>query len=72
MSYATQKDLILGHLKKHKTITSMQAVRRYNILRPSNRIQELKADGWVITTEIIYKKRRDGSMTHYARYTLAS
>ena len=72
MSFSTQKQMILGHLQTHKTITSMQATRRYNILRPSNRIQELKADGFNIQTEIIYKKRRNGTTIHYAKYTLVS
>lgn len=72
LSFSTQKQLLLNHLQKNRSITSMQATRNYNILRPSNRIQELKADGWDIQTEIIYKKRRNGTTTHYAKYTLVS
>ena len=70
MSKTTQKKLLLEHLTKHKTITSLQAVLTYNILRPSNRIQELKKDGVDIDTTIIYKTREDGTTTHYAKYTL--
>lgn len=72
MSTATQKQTLLDHLIKHKSITSLEATRKYDILRPSNRMQELKADGYDIHTEIIYRKRRNGTMTHYAKYTLVS
>ena len=72
MDRATQKEIILGHLKLRKSITSLQAMQQYYILRPSNRIQELKADGYNIKTDIIYKKRKNGTTTHYAKYTLLS
>ena len=70
MNKATQKRKLLEHLQKNGTITSLQAVLNYNILRPSNRIQELKQDGVNIGTEIVWKTRDDGSTTHYAKYTL--
>ena len=72
MTTATQKQRLLDHLVKHKSITSLEATRKYYILRPSNRMQELKADGYDIQTEIVYKKKRDGTTTHYAKYTLVS
>ena len=71
MDTSTQKATLLAHLTKIGPITSLQAVKTYNILRPSNRIQELKADGHNIRTEIVWKKRKDGSTTHYARYSLS-
>ena len=72
MSTVTQKKQLLDHLLKYKRITSLEATKKYYILRPSNRMQELKADGYNIQTEIIWKKRRDGKTTHYAKYTLIS
>ena len=72
MSTATQKQQLLNHLKVYQSITSLEATKKYYILRPSNRIQELKAEGWDIHTEIVWKKKRDGSKTHYAKYTLRS
>lgn len=70
MSRDTQKKKLLEHLQKNGTITSLQAVLNYNILRPSNRIQELKQDGLNIDTEIVWKTKDDGTTTHYAKYTL--
>ena len=69
---ATQKQTLLVHLITYGDITSLEATKKYNILRPSNRMQELKADGYNIKTEIIYKKRKNGTTTHYAKYTLVS
>lgn len=70
MSKSTQKQQLLTHMKTFGPITSFQAVVKYGILRPSNRIQELKDDGVNIMTEIVWKKKEDGSTTHYARYSL--
>ena len=70
MNAATQKAKLLDHLKNTGPITSLEAVRKFNILRPSNRIQELKAEGYDIHTEIVWKKHKDGSMTHYAKYSM--
>lgn len=70
MNTATQKEQLLNYMKNHRSITSLEATRKYYILRPSNRIQELKEDGYNIMTEIVWKKKRDGTTTHYARYTL--
>lgn len=66
----TQCQKLLDHLEQHKTITTLEATQKFYIMRPSNRIQELKDRGYDIDTEIVYKKREDGSRTHYARYTL--
>lgn len=70
MGTASQKDIILNHLKNNKYLTSLEATKKYYILRPSNRIQELKREGYDIQTQIVWKKRRNGSTTHYARYSL--
>ncbi len=70
MSTNTQKRQLLDHLARHKSITSLEAVRLYSILRPSNRIQELKSAGYNIATEIVWKQREDGTATHYARYSM--
>ena len=72
MSRATQKQQLLNHMLTYGAITSLEATSRYYILRPSNRIQELKDDGYDIHTEIVWKKRHDGTTTHYAKYSLVS
>lgn len=49
----TQNRAILKHLKKHRTITPMQALRLYGVFRLGARIYDLKDSGHKIITEII-------------------
>ena len=46
----TQNEMILNHIKKHGSITSMEAFAEYNITRLSGRIHELRAQGYNITS----------------------
>lgn len=62
----TQNEIILNHIKKHGSITSMEAFAEYNITRLSGRIHELRAKGHKITTD--KEKSRNGAM--YAVYRL--
>ena len=41
----TQKVRLLKYLNKHKSITTMQAMSQLGIMRLSERIRELEADG---------------------------
>lgn len=67
----TQNDMILRHLKTHKTgITQISALERYGCLRLSARISDLRQMGYVIKSEIIPVKNRSGETCHVARYTL--
>ncbi len=61
----TQEVLILNHLKKHKYITSWEAIQSYRITRLSARIFELREKGNSIITNYntINGKR-------FAEYTL--
>lgn len=70
MRRANQRAMLLAYMREIGPVTTMQAIRSLNILKPSNRISELKALGHQINTEIIWKTRKDGSITHYAKYTL--
>jgi len=60
----TQREQIKQHLTLEGTITPIQAMREYGIMRLAARIHELRADGLPITTE-----DPDGDAT-YAIYTL--
>ena len=46
----SQKTRILGHLKRHKTITPMQALSNYGCYRLAARIAELRESGVKIIT----------------------
>jgi len=67
----TQNDKILRHLKTHKRgITQLDAIQKYGCLRLSARISELRDMGYVIKSEIVAVKNRDGETCHVSRYTL--
>ncbi len=63
----TQNQLILNYLKKGNSITSLEALQKFNCFRLSARIFNLREDGYNIITNHI----TDNEKT-YARYTLLS
>jgi hypothetical protein len=67
----TQKKQVLNHLINKGSLTSLEAVQHYHIMRLSERIRELKSDGWLITkTEHKSESAKDisGCVGNYARY----
>lgn len=67
----TQCERILRHMKDHGSITSLEAVTEYGILRLASRINDLRAQGIAIVSETKAGKNRYGETTHYAVYRLA-
>jgi len=66
----TQKEQILHHLEKRGKITSWEAIQKYRITRISEYIRQLRAEGYVITTERKEFKDRLGNKSNYGIYTL--
>jgi len=62
----TQEDKILEHLKRHGSITSMEAFRKYNITRLSGRIYDLRMQGYQIS--LVWETTPKG--IRYGRYVL--
>jgi hypothetical protein len=48
MSIKTQKEIVLSHLKKHKKISSWDAIQAYNITRLADVIFRLRHEGYSI------------------------
>lgn len=67
----TQCDKILRHLKDYGSITSLTAMQEYGIMRLASRINDLRAEGIAIVSEIKTGKNRYGETTHFAVYRLA-
>ena len=63
----TQENIILDHLKKHKFITSWEAIQEYRITRLSARIYELREKGFNIITKNITENGKT-----FAEYSLIS
>lgn len=67
----TQCEKILRHMEDCGSITSLEAMREYGIMRLASRITDLKRMGVPIRKETVTGKNRYGETTSYARYSLA-
>ena len=61
----TQENQMLNHLKKHKFITSWEAIQEYRITRLSARIYELRERGHNIITKNVSENGK-----RFAEYSL--
>ncbi len=66
----TQCDRILRHMKDYGSISSLEAMNEYGIMRLASRINDLKAQGIAIESEYRTGKNRYGEDTHFAVYKL--
>lgn len=66
----TQCDRILRHLRDYGSITSLEAITEYGILRLASRINDLKRKGHHITSETVVGKNRYQEKVHYSVYRL--
>ena len=67
----TQCDRILRHMKDYGSITSLEAMNEYGIMSLASRINDLRAEGIAIVSEVKTGKNRYGETTHFAVYRLA-
>lgn len=74
MDRASQKAVILQHLKSHGGgISTLDAIKLYGIIRPAARIADLRDDGHLIRTERVPVLDDDGrEISHYAQYHLVA
>lgn len=66
----TQNEKVLAHLQKYGTITPIEALSEYGIMRLASRVSDLKHDGYSVTKKIISRRNRDGETVRYAEYRL--
>ena len=64
----TQTEQVLRHLQDYGSITPVEAMAEYGIMRLGARIWDLKHDGHNIVTERETSVNRYGERTAYARY----
>lgn len=67
----TQKEKIRNFLNENGSITPLEAMREFGIMRLAARIGELVAEGENITSTIVKDKNRYGQTVRYAKYTRA-
>ena len=66
----TQCEKILDHMRSRGSITSMEAMQEYGIMRLASRINDLREAGFVIAKQTIKGKNRYGERVSYAAYRL--
>lgn len=66
----TQAERVLRHLKDFGSITPVEALAEYGVMRLGARIWDLKHEGHDIVTEREEGRNRYGERTAYARYRL--
>lgn len=66
----SQCDRILRHLRDYGSITSLEAINEYGILRLASRINDLKRKGYTITSEMMVGENRYQEKVHYSVYRL--
>ena len=67
----TQCDKILRHLKTFGSISSLEAITEYGILRLASRIHDLKRQGYNIVSESRTSKNRFDERVSFKVYKLA-
>lgn len=66
----TQTERIIRHLRDHGSISSLEAMQEYGVMRLASRISDLKKSGIPIRREMVSGKNRYGEATSYARYSI--
>ena len=66
----TQCNKIMAHIKEHGSITSLDAMNEYGIMRLASRINDLRRRGIPIAAETVTGENRDGRTVRYSRYKL--
>lgn len=66
----TQSERIVRHLRDFGSITSLEAMQDYGIMRLASRVSDLKKTGLPIQREMVSGRNRYGEPTSYARYSL--
>ena len=70
MNKTSQISEVIKHLRKYKSITSLEAIELYGATRLSSIIYILRDKGFGIETEMTQGKNRYGHVTNYAIYRL--
>ena len=72
MKLPTQKQRIIRHLKDKGSITALEAMKEYGIMRLTSRICELKDEGYNIKSQFVSSKNRYNEKVSFSKYTLAN
>lgn len=68
----SQRDDIIRHLMTEGSITAWEAIKEYGCTCLSQRIYDLRKEGWNIESEMVTTKNRYGNTVQFARYYFKS
>ena len=66
----TQCERIVRHITDYGSITSLEAMTEYGIMRLASRVSDLKKLGYPIVSERETSKNRYGESVSYVRYRM--
>lgn len=66
----TQNEVVLRLLLDNRSITSLEAMNKYGIMRLGARVYDLKKQGYPIKTFLRIGKSRNGESMVYAEYRM--
>ena len=66
----TQEEQILEYMERNGSITPLEAMNEFGIMRLGARIYDLKESGVKIITETVTSRNRAGKRVRFARYRL--
>ncbi|MBQ0113309.1 MAG: helix-turn-helix domain-containing protein [Bacteroidales bacterium] len=66
----SQCDKIVRHMNEYGSISQLEAMQEYGIMRLASRISDLKKKGYVIEDKMVHRTNRYGEPVHYKRYSL--
>ena len=66
----TQCERVLHHMQTLDSITSLEAMQEYGIMRLASRITDLRRQGVAIAKQTVKGKNRYGEVIAYAAYRL--
>jgi len=70
ISIDTQCNMIADYLKSGKSITALEALRKFGCMRLASRIHDLKERGMNIVGDMVYDTDDEGNMKKWKVYWL--
>ncbi len=64
----TQTEMIRKHMDKYGSLTALDAMHMYGIMRLASRMSDLKAAGYPFYTETVKAKNRYGEKVAFVKY----
>ena len=66
----TQCEQVIRHMEESGSITSLEAMQEYGIMRLASRITDLKKAGIPIHRDMVSQKNRYGETVTFARHSI--